>query len=119
MLPELWQFHSLHHGGCSATTYETIAHVPNNTVVMYGPGKFKIKDAVGGVKAATKEIGHSAARYRDGLHACTRLETSGSSRSNSGSSRSSSSCCSDSCCAASQYYSDLVCCSTIYDIGIY
>ena len=96
MLPELWRFHNLQHGGCSATTYATVKHAPNNTVVMVGAGKWKTKDAVGRIETAAVEtaeiaevewrwrlastlrlrqdaFGSSAARFRHGLHACTRL----------------------------------------------
>lgn len=89
MLPELWRFHNLQHGGCSATTYATVEHAPNNTVVMVGPGQWKTKDAVGQIETAAVEtaeigdwpllqlrqdaFGSSAARFRHGLHACTRL----------------------------------------------
>ena len=96
MLPELWRFHNLQHGGCSATTYATVKHAPNNTVVMVGAGKWKTKDAVGQIETAAVEtaeiaevewrwrlastlrlrqdaFGSSAARFRHGLHACTRL----------------------------------------------
>ena len=96
MLPELWRFHNLQHGGCSATTYATVEHAPNNTVVMVGAGKWKTKDAVGRIETAAVEtaeiaevewrwrlastlrlrqdaFGSSAARFRHGLHACTRL----------------------------------------------
>jgi len=71
MLPDLWRFHQLAHSGCSAITYARTEHVPNNAVVMVGPSKWEIKDAVGRVKVAP--IRNSAARFRDGLHACTRF----------------------------------------------
>ena len=73
MLPELWRFHQLSHNGCAAG-YRSITHAPNNSVVMVaavGPNSWQTKDAEGRVEDATVQMVDSAARFRDGLYACT------------------------------------------------
>jgi hypothetical protein len=59
MLPDLWRFHQLAHSGCSAITYARTEHVPNNAVVMVGPSKWEIKDAVGRVEVAPVKMRNS------------------------------------------------------------
>ena len=77
MLPELWRFHNLQHGGCSATTYATVEHAPNNTVVMVGAwietAAVETAEIGSTLRLRQHAFGSSAARFRHGLHACTRL----------------------------------------------
>lgn len=105
MLPELWRFHQLAHGGCSAITYAKTEHVPKNTVVMVGPHQWEIKDAVGRVEVAPVQMRDSAARFRDGLHACTRSYRGARSNPVIGYLRSTRT----SCSIRKQYYTILPC----------
>ena len=75
MLEPLWRFHNVRHSGCAAA-YPTFASVPNNSMIMVGPGfgsdaKWSWKDANGTVKKLHSSKASAGERYRDGMYACT------------------------------------------------